>query len=101
MSAFKTDAPVRGSLNVGLLPSAGSSRTGRGVGARRGSGGGQAEAHSPSTESLDAFEEALHKKVDSEIEVLVDGLEACVALAKVRSKARPLNTPLLSSTLTK
>ena len=91
MSTFKTDAPVRGSLNVGLLPSAGSSGASRPRGgAEAGVGGGQGRTHegeASSDDYLDRFEEELHKKVDSEIEVLVSGLEECVALAKVRLKA--------------
>jgi hypothetical protein len=82
---FRTDAVVKGSLNVGLIPSAGA----RGGGAGAGSGGAHgAAANEASSEAyLDTFQEELHKKVDTEIGVLVDGLQECVQLAKVRSFA--------------
>jgi hypothetical protein len=72
---FKTDAVVKGSLNVGLISGAGT----------RGSGGVGGIASEPTSEAyLDTFQEELHKKVDGDIEILVDGLQDCVALAKVR-----------------
>lgn len=69
------------SLNVGLIPSAGAS-TGRGVAGSSGlQNAGSAE---PSSEAyLDTFQEELQKKVDTEVGVLVDGLQECVQLAKV------------------
>lgn len=75
-STFKTDVTVRGSLNTGLLPS----------GNRSGASGGRGRAADPeptSEEYLDRFAEDLNKRIDTEIEVLVDGLEQCVALSKV------------------
>lgn len=81
---FRTDAVVKGSLNVGLIPSAGARG---GVGAGSGGAHGAAASEASSEAYLDAFEEELHKKVDSEIGVLVDGLQECVQLAKVRSFA--------------
>lgn len=80
MSTFKTDAPVRTSLNTGLLPAG--NRSGRtGV-----AGGAGREPEPSSNEYLDRFEEELHKRVDAEVESLVTGLEECVALAKVGNK---------------
>lgn len=78
---FRTDAVTKTSLNVGLIPSAGA-RSGAGV---AGSGGPQSAATAePSSEAyLDSFQEELHKKVDAEVEVLVDGLQECVQLARV------------------
>ena len=82
---FKTDVSVKTSLNAGLLPGAGgSSRTGgRGGGGAAGQTGGGAEREVSSEEYLDRFEEELHRKVDAEMEILVDGLGDCVRLSKV------------------
>lgn len=90
MAAFRTDARVKGSLNAGLLPSAGSTRAGVGGGGQGGGPGGSGarEAEPSSEEYLDRFEEELHKKVDAEIEGLVNGLEECVALTKVGFSGR-------------
>jgi hypothetical protein len=89
---FRTDAVVKGSLNVGLIPSAGA----RGGGPAGGGAGGAhaAAASEPSSEAyLDSFEEELHKKVDSEIGVLVDGLQECVKLAKVSASSSRRELP--------
>lgn len=76
---FRTDAVVKGSLNAGLIQAPG----GRG-GAGAGAGARGAATAEPTSEAyLDSFEEELHKKVDSDIAVLVDGLQECVQLAKV------------------
>lgn len=79
---FRTDAVVKGSLNAGLIPAAGSKAGGAG-GPSSGAAQGVAAAEPSSEAYLDAFQEELHKKVDNEIGVLVDGLQECVQLAKV------------------
>lgn len=78
-AAFRTDVQVKTSLTSGLLPGSGGNRRGERAG---GPARGQ-EAEATSDEYLARFEEDLHKKVDTEIGTLVDGLADCVALAKV------------------
>lgn len=58
---------------------------GRGGGGGGGQTGAGAEKEVSSEEYLDRFEEELHKKVDAEMEILVDGLGDCVRLSKVRA----------------
>lgn len=77
---FRTDAVVKGSLNAGLIKPSGA----RSGGAGAASGAHGAAAAEPTSEAyLDSFQEELHKKVDGDIAVLVDGLQECVQLAKV------------------
>lgn len=78
---FRTDAVTKASLNVGLIPSAGA-RVG-GTGAASGGPQSAATAEPNSDAYLDTFQEELHKKVDAEVGLLVDGLQDCVHLAKV------------------
>lgn len=81
---FRTDVTVRGSLNAGLLPSAGRGKPGSGASSGSGGrGGAGAEAEPTSEAYLDRFAEDLNRKIDNDIEVLVDGLEQCVELSKV------------------
>lgn len=56
---------------------------GRSGGGSAGQTGGGAEREVSSEEYLDRFEEELHKRVDAEMEILVDGLGDCVRLSKV------------------
>ena len=75
---------IRGSLNTGLLPSAGKGGSSRNARGGAGGAGGAAEEPEPTSEEyLDRFAEDLNKRIDTEIEVLVDGLEQCIALSKV------------------
>lgn len=84
---FRTDAVVKGSLNVGLISSGQR-------GGRDGFGGSSSAAAEPTSEAyLEKFEEDLQKKVDNEIEVLVDSLQECVELAKVSEALRDLLPP--------
>lgn len=77
---FRTDAVVKGSLNTGLIKPSGA----RSGGAGAASGAHAGAAAEPTSEAyLDSFQEELHKKVDGDIAVLVDGLQECVQLAKV------------------
>lgn len=88
---FKTDAVVKGSLNVGLIPTAGT-RTGGAASTAQG-----AQAAEPTSEAyLNAFEEELHKKVDGDIGVLVDGLQECMQLAKVSRRAKSSGATVFS-----
>lgn len=84
---FRTDVTVRGSLNAGLLPSAGaassSSSTGKGAAATSSS---SSTMEPSSDEYLDKFAEDLNRKIDSETMVLVEGLQACVELSRVASR---------------
>jgi len=83
--SFKTDAPIRGSLNTGLVQSNSHTSRSSGIGgAAPGSGRGNDDGQQSSEAYLDAFEEQLNVRVDSEIHTLVQGLEECVQLAKVR-----------------
>lgn len=59
---------------------------GRSGGGSAGQTGGGAEREVSSEEYLDRFEEELHKRVDAEMEILVDGLGDCVRLSKVGNK---------------